>query len=1061
MVNLHNHTHHGSLQDSILTCAEMVQFCKDNGQSAIAITEHGTLNSFVDFWKECTKNEIKPIIGLEAYEVDSYELESKRHHLILLAKNKTGFDNLKKIVEISSKNYYYKPRITLKDIELHNLGKGIIATTACMGGKLNRGLKDGLDMKPYIQRLQGLFDEVFIELNSHEQEDQFMANEKLLKFAKENNIPHIITADAHFLSKEDEMAHGIFVSNGTDRDTEEFYKDCYLQTADDIINVLGNTEDVIEGIKNTQKIADSVELYDIGITKIPRMPTINLEDGMTELDYFLKKLDLKFQEKKVRYQFGKEYEDRLAMELEVLKQLNYIGYFLTVSEIVEEFRKRGIPLGYGRGSVGGCLTAYILDISSVDSIKWDLDFTRFANLGRNEMADIDIDVSQARRGECIEIIKEMFGTDRVAPVSTFNRFSLKVAIKDIGKTLNATEGKYFEKLDTKYTKLLSDMIPENENDIDKAMAVSENLTKALSDKQEYLALIRRLSGLIKTQGTHASAILISPHPLNEYLGLNKAKDSTELMAGLEMHNAMDDLGLLKLDLLGLRNLDVIDETLKSVGLTWEDIDVQNLNFEDRKVYDNIYNAMNTQGVFQCESVSGRRIIEMIGVDCIDDVIAQLALNRPGANSFAPTYGYNKKNNIKSDEIHPDLSYVFEKTYGVLLYQEQALSIFRHLTFEETKVDKARRAIGKKIEAEMNLLKKEFDEKAFAQNWIIEDIDKIWALMVRQSAYSFNKAHSCAYGILSYVTAYLKENYKVQFMTALLNSVLDDHSKLSNYLDDCTNNGIKLCLPNIQSSDMRFTFNKEDDSITVGLACLKGIKEEFLLRVIQNRPFKGYTDFESKIKPSITQMVSLIKAGAFGIWERGAHYLIQTRFPIKEYKPVRTLPTKKELATKYGIDTINKEEALYQLNAFKKIEHDNKELLKHNQQKAEFMDKYFQDKALWEFETIGMFITNNPFKDYETTDFNELEEMPNLVCIGCVGKIENKKDRNGKKYVMGDLYTKHGVVKFTVFAHVLSKDDNINLVKKNSTIVTLGDFNKEKNSYIVKKVKSFENWKKEK
>jgi DNA polymerase-3 subunit alpha len=1039
----------------------MVQFCKNNNQNSIAITEHGTINSFVDFWKECTKNEIKPILGLEAYEVDSYNLDSKRYHLILLAKNKQGFDNIKKIVEISAKNYYYKPRITIEDIRLNNLGEGIIATTACMGGRLNKGLSEGLNMKPYIQNLKSLFDDVYVELNAHSGEEQTEANKRLMAFSKEAGVPHVITADAHFLNKEDEMAHGIFVSNGKDRDTEEFYRDCFLQTSDDIINILGNTEDVVEGIKNTQKVADSIELYDIGITKIPRMPTINLEDGMTELDCFLKKLNIKFQEKKIKYNFGKEYEDRLEMELHVLKQLNYIGYFLTVSEIVEEFRKRGIPLGYGRGSVGGCLTAYILDISSVDSIKWDLDFTRFANLGRNEMADIDIDVSQARRGECIEIIKEMFGADRVAPVSTFNKFSLKVAIKDIGKTLNATEGKYFEKLDTKYTKLLSDMIPENENDIDKAMAVSENLSRELKNKPEYLGLIKRLSGLIKTQGTHASAILISPHPLNEYLGLNKAKDSTELMAGLEMHNAMDDLGLLKLDLLGLRNLDVIDETLKSVGLTWEDINIQNLNFEDKKVYDNIYNAMNTQGVFQCESVSGRRIIEMIGVDCIDDVIAQLALNRPGANSFAPTYGHNKKNNIKSDEIHPDLSYVFEKTYGVLLYQEQALSIFRHLTFEETKVDKARRAIGKKIESEMNLLKKEFDEKAFAQNWVIEDIDKIWALMVRQSAYSFNKAHSCAYGLLSYVTAYLKENYKVEFMTALLNSVKDDHSKLGNYLDDCTNNGIKLCLPSVQSSGRQFSFNKADNSITVGLECLKGIKEEFLEKIFQNRPFKGYTDFENKIKPSITQITSLIKAGAFGDWRNGFNYLINTRFPLKTYKAVKTLPSKIILKEQYGIDTKDKNIALEQYNKFREIENDKQELIKRDRMQKEFEAKYFQDSELWEFETIGMFITHNPFKDYETTNFNELEEMTNLVCIGCIGKIENKKDRNGKKYVMGDLYTKHGVMKFTVFAHVLSKDDNINLIKKNSTIVTIGDFDREKNSYIVKKIKSFEVWKLEK
>lgn len=704
MINLHNHTHQGSILDSILTTHQMIEFAKNNNQNSIAITEHGTMHSYVDFYKICKKNNIKPIIGIEIYEIEK-EVNDKRFHLILLAKNTIGLKNIMKIVSRSANNFYYKHIISIDEIKENNLGEGIICLSACLGGRLIKGLLSDKDMYSYYKSLEDTFDDVFVEFQAHNTEEQYKANTKLIEFAKKHNKRFVVTSDAHMLNKEDEYAHEVFIKINANRDTEDFYTDCYLQNDEDVYKLLENNLDkntIQTAINNTHLIADMIEDYDIGLTKIPQMPKIDKQLNENEfLNYVTKKMDIKCN----KYGMNcNEYQDRLKIEVPILHKLKYTDYFLVVNDIMNLLRDNSIPVGFGRGSVGGCLTSFAMDISDVDSVKWNLDFSRFANLGRNDMADIDIDVSKNKRELAIQLIKDKYGDENVAMMSTFGTFTTKVAIRDIGKILNDDKNSpYYGMIDSKLRLEVAGHIPSIKSltehgeleEKEVALKVIIDSSKPLIEYQNqfplWFELVAKLEGLIKTHGKHASGILIAPKPITEYTAIQYT--STGKVCCLEMHNAMDDLGLIKIDLLGLRNLDVVDETLKLCGKSWQDIDVNKINLNDKNVF-SVFNNLNTKGVFQCESLEAIRIINEIGVDSIDDIVALLALNRPGTSSFSSIYGNNKKSGSKQSEIQKNLDYIFEKTYGILLYQEQALQIFRYAGFPEEEVDVARKCIHK-------------------------------------------------------------------------------------------------------------------------------------------------------------------------------------------------------------------------------------------------------------------------------------------------------------------------------------------------------------------------------
>jgi DNA polymerase-3 subunit alpha len=774
LVHLHLHTAKGSLLDSILKVEDAVKFAKENNQNAIALTDHGTMQSYVDFWKECDKQNVKPIIGSEVYEVESLEDAMRlkntdeknkgtlqRFHLVLLAKSKIGFQNLLKISsESHTKFFYTKPLIDLKCIKENNLGEGIICLTACQAGRLSKIItgeyKSEISAKDYFTKLEDTFENTYVEIQSHNTKSQYIANKKLLEFAKKNNKKYTITCDCHMLEKNDTEAHDIFIYLAKDYEVGESYNGCYMQTNEDVYNELNNNiseEDIQIGINESFNISEMVEKYDIGVGQEDQMPIIEVPKKFKNknewYDYLIEEGFKNKGHDKLNKEEIRLRKERLKNEKEVLEYLGYIDYFLMLHVLINKFRSKKIPLGYSRGSGGNCLSLFYLNVTQIDSYKWDLDFSRFGNKGRKgSAADYDIDISRKKRQNGIEIMRELFGRNNVAPICTFNSFSTKVAIRDIGKVLDE-KGIYnipYEIRDEvskaiPAIKTLNDLGEKEEKEVllQEFLNQSNVLTKYYEKYPLWFKYVMKLEGLPKSRGKHAGGVLITPKPLVEYCPLCLDKDG-EQMVQLEMHNAMDDLGLVKMDLLGLKTLDVVDDTLNFINKTWNDFDINHLDLEDKNVYKDVYAKGNTANVFQFESYECIDMCKQASVDNIEDVIAINAFNRPGTKAQFPDYVENKKDPENATILHEDLKEIFRKTHGVLLYQEQVLKILGLAGLNESDQDKGRRAMGKKDKEKMIKLKPQVVEGFKKINWSDEKINELWELLVQQSKYNFNKGH---------------------------------------------------------------------------------------------------------------------------------------------------------------------------------------------------------------------------------------------------------------------------------------------------------------------------------
>jgi DNA polymerase-3 subunit alpha len=699
-----------------MTVEQIVDYAKKNNQSSIAITNHGYLSSFVSFGKYAKKKGIKAIYGVELYDVDNplekadtKDYQQKRYHLILLAKNHQGLLDLFKIVSTSCTTFRYKkPLMSVDWIKENNLGKNIIALSACQAGRVSRLLINDKEQeaKEFVEKLQSIFSYVALEIQSHSTESQIEANKKIYSFVNKYNYPYVFTTDAHMVSKDQQETHSIFVQISEDREVGESYTDCFLQNKNDIKEILGTQfeeEVLIKGMAETTKISDMIEDIDIGLNKGSTMPVVKIQEEFKNNEEYLRHLvykdfDVKFknmseEDKQVR-------RDRIETELPILYKSNFTDYFIMLYMLVQESNNRGIPRGYSRGSGANCLCLYMLGVTQIDSIRWDLDFSRFANLGRKNLADFDWDISKLRRKEFVEISEQLFGKENVAPICTFNTLSTKVAIRDIGKVLNDKE---IYSLPYPLRDETSKMIPvieiinesgekqEKEIKLKEALLQNSKLAKIAEEYPLWIKYVVELEGLPKSMGRHAAGTLITPTQIIDYCPICQDSEGN-IMTQIEMHSAMDDLGLVKMDYLGLETVDIVDNTLKLAGLTWEDVNINNIDLDDKRIYDEVYKTGNTTAVFQMESFESKSMCIDAETDNIEDVIAINAFNRPGTKESFPIYCFNKKNPNNIDVLHPDLREIFSKTYFVLLYQEQALQMFRYAGFPEDEVDNARRCI---------------------------------------------------------------------------------------------------------------------------------------------------------------------------------------------------------------------------------------------------------------------------------------------------------------------------------------------------------------------------------
>lgn len=1096
-VNLHVHSAQGSLLDSILTVKQIAQYAKENGQPAIALSDHGYMYGSLNHVLECQKLGIKPITACEIYECDDHLLKNDtkdnvqpRYHLLLIVKNQIGKDNLFKIVsEACTTGMYKKPRVSVKWIKENNLGDGIICLTACQAGRVSRYLEEERyqEAEDFVNLLKDTFDYVALEIQSHPTTDQLRCNTSIFNFAQYMKIPYVITTDAHMLSADQLDTHSIFVEIGEGREAGEIYLGCHLQNEKDIFNYLGdwNLDRVIQqGIDESVKIADMVDdNIDYELNKGTIMPKAHIPDGYDTESYFRHLVYSTFDEK-----FGhmsKEDQDirrsRIESEIPILKELDFLNYLLIQYEFCNECDRRGIPRGYSRGSAANCLCVFMLNITQVDSVKFGLDFARFANLGRKgSAADIDLDLSKARRQEAVQALCDIFGEDHVAPMATFNTLSTKVAVRDIGKVLNEKQDSpYFGQIPYSLRDEVTKMVPtvktlsdlgeevEKEVHLKELVGKNEKLDKVYKQFPLWFKYVMELEGLPKSRGRHASGTLLTPKPILHYTPLCLDNEKN-VMAQFEMHICQDTdggMGLVKEDLLGLETLDIIDDTLKLAGLTWKDVDINHLDLDDKRVFDEVYNSGNTVGIFQFESQEARTMSIAAHADNIEDVIAVNASNRPGTKDSFPEYCKNKLYPDQIRSIHPDLDELFKTTHSILLYQEDALHLFAYAGFPEDRQDVARRAIGKKKKDVMESLYEDFSKGLQDKNWSSQQIKDVWALLAKQAEYSFNRGHAVAYSLLSYLTAWLKVYYPVQFMTALLTAKSDNTSKLSVIITDCNRMGIKVLPPKINESALSFKAKPESKEILFGFGAIKGIGESVITKIIENQPYSSFNDYISKI-PDKAATIALIKAGAFPTSNKMKlmKKYAALSYERKEYKPVQSYGTKAKLLLEWDINVddykigkkVDKETVLQLYNAKRKEKFDKEQEEKYKAYMEDFQQKYAKDQFLWEYESLSMFLTDNPLQEGVDLINSNWDDVPNgekTVVLCVISDIKRKKDKNNNPFAYLDLITSDRIIEATIWSKQLK--EYFDLISKGKCLAILG--RKEDDHLFVERVKPYTVW----
>ncbi len=875
--HLHTHTEY-SLLDGAVSIKKLVSKVKELGMDSCAITDHGNMYAVVDFYREAKAQGIHPVIGCEVYmapgsRFDKTSGEEKYYHLILLCENMKGYKNLIKLVSAGFiEGFYYKPRIDFELLKKYS--EGLIALSACLAGELPRALSaDDYDAaKKIVEKHIEIFgtDNYFIELQDHGIPEQKRINPQLIRLARELGVGLVATNDIHYCTKDDARYQEVLMCiqmrktmDDPDRmrfETDEFY----IKSPNEMRELFGY---VPEALENTEKIAKRCSVdFDFSTRHLPEY---DVPDGQDASSYLrgLCESGLKKRYKNVT----PELEKRLEYELSVIENMGFVDYFLIVWDFVNFAKTHGVMVGPGRGSAAGSLVSYSLGITTIDPIRYSLIFERFLNPERVSMPDIDIDFEPEGRQKVINYVVEKYGADKVAQIITFGTMKARLAVRDVGRALNIS---YAD------TDRVAKLIPNDAKmTIDKALEVSKELSDLYESDERVKELIdtsRAIEGLARHSGTHAAGVVITKEPIVEYVPLQTNDD---VITTQFVKDTIESLGLLKMDFLGLKNLTIIENAVKIIEKTHGvKVDIENLNYDVKEVYDNISTG-NTDGVFQIESEGMKAFMQELKPGCLEDIIAGIALYRPGPMESIPKYIYNKNHPEEVKYKHPLLEPILNVTYGCMVYQEQVLQIVRDMAgYSLGNADMLRRAISKKKASQMDIERENFihGKKAADGSWEIEGcvnrgiseavaVD-IFNEMSDFADYAFNKSHAAAYAYLTYQTAYLKTFYPVEFMASLISSA-DDVGKINGYLVNCTELGIKKLPPDINSSEDSFTV--EDNSIRFGLSAVKNVGKGFIRAVVaereRNGKFKDFFDFINRMtdkEMNKRAVEGLIKCGAF-------------------------------------------------------------------------------------------------------------------------------------------------------------------------------------------------------
>lgn len=869
-VPLHLHTEY-SLLDGSIKIDELIELASHYRMPAVAITDHGNLFGAIEFYKKVSKAGIKPIIGCEVYVAPASRFEKKgavtpesSFHLILLAKDNDGYRNLVTLVSKAyTEGFYYKPRIDRGLLAQYS--GGLIGLTSCLKGEvpyyLNRDMLDkaresALEYKNILGP-----ENFYIELQHNGLEAQERVNRKLVELARELHIGVAATNDCHYLRKEDARAHDILLCIQTgktvsDKDRLHFESDeFYFKSPEDMKRAFG---ELPEALLSTREIAERCNLsFTLGASLLP---TYRVDDGSSPAA-FLKELAVKSLKEKFGADPPEVYRERLKTELDIINRMNYASYFLIVWDFISYAKEQGIPVGPGRGSAAGSLVAYCLGITEIDPIKYNLLFERFLNPERISMPDIDVDFCKDRRSEVISYVSQKYGADHVAQIITFGTMAAKAAIRDVGRSLDVP----YAEVDR-----IAKLIPNTLNiTIDEALKIESQLKDLYEDNpkvKEIIDIAKRLEGLCRHASTHAAGVVVSPEPLTSYAPLYKNPTDGTVTTQFDM-GSVESIGLLKFDFLGLKTLTIIDKTLKYIKANGAGLSLKDIPFDDAETY-RLLSSGQTTGVFQLESEGMRDILLRMQPNRFEDLIALVALYRPGPMAWIDDFIKGKKGEAKISYELPQLREILDETYGIILYQEQVMLIANKIAkFSMGQADILRRAMGKKKPEEMERQKEVFIKGAVSNGIPQKKATRLFEKMEPFAMYGFNKSHSAAYAYIAYQTAYLKAHFPVEFMAATMSADMDNTDKIVKSISECGKMSIDILPPDLNQSDREFKVIGK--AVRFGLEAVKGVGSSAIESVLEAReqggPFLSIEDFFGRIdgkKVNKKVVEGLIKAGAF-------------------------------------------------------------------------------------------------------------------------------------------------------------------------------------------------------
>ena len=1017
--HLHVHSHY-SLLDGLPKIDELLDYVKELGMDSVAITDHGVMYGAVEFYKKAKAKGVKPIIGCEVYT--AFEkltdkrpgIDAPRNHLILLAKNEQGYKNLVKLVSIAHMDgYYYKPRID--DEVLEKYTDGLIGLSACVQGKIPRLLLAGKidEAETLAKKYESWFGKgsFYLELQYHASiPEQKIANERLVALSKKTGIPLVCTNDIHYLRKEDAEAQDILMLINTGADIND--PERLSMTQDDFSmkspqQMAEEFKDYPEAIENTQKIADACNLeMELGKTKLPVFP---LPEGKTDMQY-LEELCYQGIEKRYGKNPDPKVIERLNYELSVIGKTGFAGYFLIVQDFVNWAKQNRIVVGPGRGSAGGSLVAYLSGITNIDPIKHVLLFERFLNPERISMPDIDMDFADRRRDEVIEYVAQKYGRDHVAQIITFGTMAARMVVRDIGRALQYTYS---------YCDELAKMIPLG-------MDLAETLDKVDEFKEKYetdpqakrlIDLGKKLEGVARHASTHACGVVISADPLTDSTPLQRPRDSeTGVVTQFEGHS-IEDLGLLKMDFLGLKNLTIIEDTLARIYVLHNNlkIDLDKIPFDDAKTFDLLQQALTTS-VFQLESDGMKRYLKELKPTAFEDITAMVALYRPGPMQFIPDYIERKHGRQEITYLHPKLEPILKDTYGICIYQEQLMKIAQEVCgFTLGEADVLRKAVGKKIKELLDSQEVKFVDGA-VKNGVDKKIAKeLWQWILPFASYGFNKSHSAAYAIIAYETAYLKAHYPVEFMASVLTSEKADVERISFLIDECKKMNVEVLPPNINESLKNFTVVPDKNQIRFGLLAIKNVGENIINSTTEeiknNGRFKSISDYINRIPVkdlNKKSMEALIKAGAFDEFEE-RNKLLQN---LEKMLEIARENNKKANTNQIGLFT----------NTSIKVSSEIK--LEPAPAASNF------ERLAWEKELLGLYVSSHPLYEFKgllekrTTPISKLDKSlvdKKMVFGGLISSVRKIITKTGKPMIFMKLEDLSGKAEVTVFPNLLEKN----------------------------------------